>query len=630
MDTSPDAIDQGDWRVRFRAPRVQSVAFAGGREDRGLAVASQDGSTIQLFAWDVKSGDLRALTDSRYGVVDGWIDPTGSFVYYLRDVDGSELGHLVRVPFEGGTPQDLTPDLAPYTLRGVGFDRSGATIAFNPINTDGFALYTMDLETMGRTGTVGEPRLLHRDSWENWGALLSAGGDLAACWSTARARGSRRYTVLVFDTATGEQVGELGDGRDAKVVGVRFSPVDGDDRLLASATESGFARPVLWNARTAERYDIPVDGLATDANPGDTEPGDVEPVDWSADGSRLLLCQPAGVQRLSSYDLRTGELRTLSHPNGTYLRPFADGVGFGPDDTIIGIRETAEAPPEVVELDAGTGRRRGALLSSAPAPAGRPWRSVTFTSSDGTPVQAWLATPATGTGPFPTIVEAHGGPHYTEYEHYDPGTQVWLDHGYAWISVNYRGSLGFGRDFAERIWGDLGHWELADLVAGRDWMVREGIARAGEVFIHGGSYGGYLTLLALGKRPDLWVGGIAAAALADLTAAYEHMSDALRGAIAGWMLGTPSERPAAYAKSSPITYASGVTAPVLVVQLRTDTRAPAGQLERYEQRMRELGKEIEVHWLDGGHRSMGPQAWVRNYEKMLTFADRVLTRSRAR
>ena len=196
---------------------------------------------------------------------------------------------------------------------------------------------------------------------------------------------------------------------------------------------------------------------------------------------------------------------------------------------------------------------------------------MTFPSGDGTEVQAWVAVPE-GDGPFPTILETHGGPHYTQYEKYDPGAQAWLDHGYAWISVNYRGSVGFGRDFTEQIWGDMGHWELTDMVAAHEWVVREGIARPDEIFAFGASYGGYLTLFALGRRPDLWAGGMAIVAEADLAASYAEVSDALRAAMRGWMRGSPEDRPEAWARSSPITYAADFAAPVLAIQARNDSR----------------------------------------------------------
>jgi dipeptidyl aminopeptidase/acylaminoacyl peptidase len=601
-----------DWRDRFRAQQVWDAQLAPARPDRGIVVTSADGTSIQQFAWDVPTGELRALTTAPHGVVDGWLDPIGSYLYYLADEDGSELGHLVRVPFDlpepGGEPLDLTPNLPPYTLRGVGFNAAGTLLTLNPINDDGFALYAVDLGP-----EIGEPRLLHRDKWEVWGALASARGDLAACWSTAKAGGVRLYTLLVFDSASGELVGELDDGREAKVVGVRFSPIDGDSRVLANTTRSGYTRPVIWDPRSGERRDLTLDELR----------GDVVATDWSPDGQHVLVCQLAGEQRLFVYDLAAGDLRPLDHPPGTYYNPIDGGAAYCVGGHVVGIRNTAEAPAEVVELDGHSGRRLRTLLPSASAPPGRPWRSVTFESSDGTPVQAWLAVPE-GDGPFPTILETHGGPHYTADEHYDPSAQFWLDHGYAWISVNFRGSLGFGRAFAEQIWGDLGNLELEDMVAARDYLVERGISRPDQIFLSGGSYGGYLTLLGLGKRPDLWAGGMAIAADADMTMSYEDSSAALKAAVAGWMRGTPSERPEAYVKSSPITYAADVAAPVLVFNMRNDTNVPPRQMVRYERRMRELGKDIEVVWLDGGHQSSGPEMWVNCHERMLAFTQRVL------
>ena len=182
------------------------------------------------------------------------------------------------MPFGGGPAQDLTPALPNYTLRGVGFDRAGDLLAINPVNADGFALYTIDL-----AAEPGEPRLLWRDRWEVQGAILSANGDIAACWSTAKAKGVRRYTLLAFDTGTGEQVGELDDGSHARVVGVRFSPADGDSRILAATTRSGYVRPVIWDPRSGERHEIELSGLD----------GDVQPLDWSHDTRQILVTRLA-------------------------------------------------------------------------------------------------------------------------------------------------------------------------------------------------------------------------------------------------------------------------------------------------------------------------------------------------
>ena len=90
--------------------------------------------------------------------------------------------------------------------------------------------------------------------------------------------------------------------------------------------------------------------------------------------------------------------------------------------------------------------------------------------------------------------------------------------------------------------------------------------------------------------------------------------------------GTPQEKPEQYKMSSPITYAENVQAPVLIIQGRNDTRTPARPIEVFEQKMKSLGKEIEVVWFDAGH--MGPFAQVeqaiKNQELMMKFATRVL------
>lgn len=616
--------DVPDWRARFRVPEVGDVEVAAGDPARGLVLTSLAGRTYQLYAWDVPGAGadagadpgpggglerLRPVTTEPDGVVEGWLDPAGRFVYYLRDEAGTEHGHLVRVPYGGGPVRDLTPELTPYTLRGMGFSHSGNRLCLNPVNADGFALYAIDLAA---DGEPGPPRLLYRDRWETWGALVSAGGELAACWSVARAGGVRHYTLLAVDAMTGAVVGELTDGSDASVVGVTFARRAGDLRLLASTTRSGFTRPVIWDPRAGHRRDLELPDLD----------GDVEPLDWSADGRRVLLCQPAGRQRLHVYDLDADRLLGLDHPAGTYFFGFGARLGFGPGDTIVGRHAVAQRPIRVVELAADTGRLRRTLLAPPAALPGRPWRSVTVPSSDGVPVQAWYATPD-GPGPFPTILDVHGGPHMALVEGYDPSAQCWLDHGYAWLSVNYRGSTMRGRDFAERIWGELGRWELADMSAVRAWAVQAGIAVPDQVLVTGASYGGYLTLYALGRAPQLWAGGMALAAEADLVASFAEVSPALRAALTGWMRGTPAERPEAYAASSPITYAADVRAPVLVIQARNDTRTPPGQLRNYQRRMTELGKDIEVDWIDGGHQSGGPQLWLSIQERMLAFAERV-------
>jgi len=208
-------------------------------------------------------------------------------------------------------------------------------------------------------------------------------------------------------------------------------------------------------------------------------------------------------------------------------------------------------------------------------------------------------------------------------EVFGPASQAWLDHGFAFLSINYRGSTTFGRAFLEQIWGNVGRWEVEDIAAAREWLVREGIADAARVLVTGWSYGGYLTLLALGRKPDLWAGGMAGIAGADWAIAHEDTTDTLRGVRSARFGGTPEEQPERYAASSPITYAQDVKAPVLIIQGRNDTRTPARSVRKYEETMKTLGKAIDVHWFDAGHGSLVVDQAIEHHELMLSFAGRV-------
>jgi dipeptidyl aminopeptidase/acylaminoacyl peptidase len=98
----------------------------------------------------------------------------------------------------------------------------------------------------------------------------------------------------------------------------------------------------------------------------------------------------------------------------------------------------------------------------------------------------------------------------------------------------------------------------------------------------------------------------------------------LRGIFQAWFEGTPAEQPAQYAQSSPITYVEQVQAPVLIIQGANDTRTPARPIRVYEERMRALGKPIEVHWFEAGHGSFVVEQQIAHQELMLRFAYRVL------
>jgi dipeptidyl aminopeptidase/acylaminoacyl peptidase len=607
------AASDAPWVQRFRAPTVLWTGLAKAAPTRGLAASNQSG-LYQLYAWDVRTGELRQLTNKPQGVVFGSISPDGRHVYYFDDESGNEIGHWVRVPYEGGSPQTIAPDHDPYATVFLGFSQDGRMLGFTAATPDGFKMVVMSL---GPQGKPSAPRQLYQTGKLAFGPILSHDGDVAVVATTERS-GALDYNVLAFDVASGQQIAELWD-EDASVEPVMFAPGAGNTRLLATTNQSGDKRPVIWDPRSGERTDLML---------GELE-GEVLALDWSPDGKRVLLSGIAhAVPQLYTYDLDHNTLNYLDHPRGTFMLFSGAGTYFASEDEVFAQWQNSENPLRLIALDSQTGKVTRTVLAASNPPPARPRRSITFTSSDGQAIQGWLIVPD-GKGPFPTILETHGGPTAVDTDAYSPSAMTWVDHGFAYCSINYRGSTTFGKKFQDQILHDLGHWEVEDMVAARNWLVDNQIANADQILLTGWSYGGYLTLLGLGKYPDLWAGGMAGIAIADWRLMYEDQAPTLRGYQVSLFGGTPQDKPEQHAISSPITYAENVRAPVLIIQGRNDTRTPARQLEVYEERMKSLGKEIEVHWFETGHLGSfaDNELAIDHHRRMLAFAFRILDRS---
>lgn len=246
-----------------------------------------------------------------------------------------------------------------------------------------------------------------------------------------------------------------------------------------------------------------------------------------------------------------------------------------------------------------------------------PLTSHTVRSADGTPVQLWAGRPAGAEGPRPLLFSVHGGPQLVTVDRYTPEAQAWLANGFAYAAVNYRGSQTFGRDFREGFWGRVGEREMEDVAACVEWLVREGVAAPGAIFISGASYGGYLSLLSLGRRPDLFAGALAFVPMADWTGAYADMNPALRTAMRTFFQRDPDDEPEAFRRASPISWVEQVRAPVWIKTGSHDTRTPPRQVHGYAEALEAAGGDVTVEWFSGGHETSSRTAELADQQRMM-------------
>jgi dipeptidyl aminopeptidase/acylaminoacyl peptidase len=603
--TQPAAVATR-WEERFRAPKTAWVQIAIKRPERGLIASNRTG-VYQLHRWNVETGKTAPLTDDPVGKAFGWLSPDGRWVVWHRDEAGNELGHFVAVPWEGGETIDLTPQLPLYSAFTGDLSADGA-FASATVAAEGRSLVVVEI---GEDGRPAEPTVLDPGPGFVTAVALSRrdnGRRLLAYSTTGGAALTTK--VIVVDVASGERLHEIVHP-DATVTVTTWS-ASGALKLLGSTTQSGSLRPIVLDARGDVRS-YPLESMT----------GDFMPVSLSGDGKfALLLRSDRATERLYVLDLDSGDAREIPGLTGSFsVWGASTGALIDSDGSVVVVREDATTPTEVVRVRPDGSERR-TLIEASHVPESQPFRSVDIPSADGVVVQGWLATPR-GSGPFPTVLEIHGGPQAHETDRFHPEAHAWLDAGYAFLTLNYRGSNGFGKEYEEAIWGRLGTCELEDMVAAREFLVREGVAREDQVVVTGGSYGGFMTLYALGARPELWACGVALVAIADWRLLYED-GEALRDYERALFDGTPSQRPDVYAASSPITYLPDLRAPLLIIQGRNDARCPARQMEVYVDEARRLGKNVEIDWFDAGHGHGAVDTRIGWQRRAMEFVERQL------
>jgi len=201
---------------------------------------------------------------------------------------------------------------------------------------------------------------------------------------------------------------------------------------------------------------------------------------------------------------------------------------------------------------------------------------LTVTARDGTPVEGWFLEPTQGVGPFPTVLNIHGGPFAGHGEMFSLDDHLFAAAGLGVLSINFRGSSGYGEEFAAPLWGDWGHLDASDLLDGVDAAVTQGWVDPARLGSFGLSGGGYLTSWLL-THSDRFAAGVAECPVTDWNG---MVGSDIPQVVALWMGSAPGTGAAAaaqYARVAPLTFAADCTAPLLIVVHEHDLRCPPGQ-----------------------------------------------------
>jgi dipeptidyl aminopeptidase/acylaminoacyl peptidase len=588
------------WEKRFRAPISFLPEWSPRAPDR-VVYASNDSGVWQLHAWDVSTGSRRRATDNPVGVVDGTPTLDGEGILWFQDETGDESGRWLVQPFHGGEARPFLEGVPLGWSAGIAQAPGIVTAAIS--DRDGFGVYAS--RDGGRARKVhGSAESVQLGSAEDEGYLLGALSSDGAllCLEHAEHGDLIHPALRVIDPRTGSTVGELLDP-GMSLHARCWSPVPGDARLAIAHERDGDERPALWDLATGERRD-----LALDLD------GAVVVHDWWPDGSALLLHNRVeGRDRLYRYELSSGALDEVPTEPGVVWK-----ARVRPDGRVWLLHEQGHRQRLALD-DAGV----ELVAPDTLGPPGRPYESWHFENPHGQRVHGFLVRPDESGGPFPVMMFVHGGPTWLDLDRWQPEVQAYVDAGFAVAMVNYRGSIGYGREWRDTLVGNIGGPELEDVNAGLRDLVERGIADPGRAVIAGYSWGGYVTLLELGKHPELWTCGIAGVPVGDYEDGYEELSPLLQAYDRALLGGhEPKDVPELMRDRNAINFADDVRAPVMFLIGRNDSRCPYRQAMRYVERLAERGHPHEVLVFDAGHASFDIDERVRQVTANLAFLAR--------
>jgi len=528
---------------------------------------------------------------------------TSEHVLYLQDADGDENWHVYCVTLETGDVVDLTPgekvqariqQLSPQHPDEV-------LLALNDRDPQYHDVYRVALPNAERTllqrndGFLGfltdaryEVRLAARMTPEGGLEMLAPDGDE---WTS-------RVTIAPEDALTTNPIGFDADGRILYLTDSR-----GRDTAALAAwdLERDALRVLAENAKAdAESFWIHPRTQTVQAVGFTYERRRWEVVDEAVRGD---------LERLT--DACQGEVDVVSRALDDRRWIVADRSDQGPIRYSLYDRDAGKLRFLFVDRDALDGQPLTAMHSRV-VPAG-----------DGLPLVCYLSLPPDsdpdGDGvpdaALPMILWVHGGPWGRDAWGFDPFHQWLANRGYAVLSINFRGSTGFGKAFlnaADREWGGKMHQDLIDAV---NWAIAEGIADPERVAISGGSYGGYATLVGVTFTPDVFACGIDVVGPSNLMTLIENVPPYWIPMLPTLTqrVGDPAtkEGRALLRDRSPLFRVDRIKVPLLIGQGANDPRVKRSESDQIVEAMQERDIPVTyVLYADEGHGFARPENWL--------------------
>jgi dipeptidyl aminopeptidase/acylaminoacyl peptidase len=579
------------------SPDGKTIAFISNMSGRNnlWLVPAEGGFPVQLTVSDQRQ-------DSP-----AW-SPDGKWIAYQSDYDGDELWDIFLVSPKTGKVVNLTntPEIAELNPT---WSPDGRYLAYE-VKPKTSAAYEIDTyDTVLRevrhitTGTPQDKRNAN-PIWTKDGKYI--------VYTQEQAKGTDS-NIFIADVATSQSTLLTPHEGEQLYFANDISP-DGKRVLLTSNAANGYENVGLLDIATKK-----IDWLTKDR-------WEIHAGEFSPDGKHITFSANVdGNEDIYLYELANRKSTALPIPKGVNS-PAGGHSAFSKDgQRLLYYHNGPTAPGDLWVYHLATGKSHQITHSLVAGVRSEDMVEpylVHYPSRDGKwTISAFLYVPfnMARNGQNAAIVYIHGGPTAQTMNSFNRFIQYAANQGYMVLAPNYRGSTGYGKEFQQANLFDMGGGDLQDVLAGVDWIKQTGHLDPKKIAVMGGSYGGYLSMMAVTKAPELWAAGVPIVPFVNWFTEIENEDPVLQQSDLATM-GDPAKNKALYEERSPINYIDQIKAPLLLLAGGHDPRCPKSETQQVVDAIKKRGGTVDYKIYENeGHGFARVENQIDAYKRVADF-----------
>jgi dipeptidyl aminopeptidase/acylaminoacyl peptidase len=548
--------------------------------------------------------------------------PDGKWIAYQSDYDGDEQWDIFLVSPKTGKVVNLTQTREIAELSPT-WSPDGRYLAYE-VKPKTSAAYEIDIYDMVNREVKHLTTNTPQDKG-NYGPIWSKDGKYIV-YTQEQAKGTDS-NIFIADVAMGKST--------------LLTPHEGEQRYYANDIDPRpvpDGRRILITSNAANGYDnigLLDIGVKGELN-GVFKTG---PIKWlthdkweirghefSPDGKHVTFSANVdGNEDIFLYDVATGKSATLPIPKGVNEPAGGHSAFSAEGERLLYYHNGPTAPGDLWAYTLATGKSHQVTHSLVAGVRSEDMVEpylVHYPSRDGKwTISAFLYVPfnMARNGQNAAIVYIHGGPTAQTMNSFNRFVQYAANQGYMVLAPNYRGSTGYGKEFQQANLFDMGGGDLQDVLAGVDWIKQTGHLDPRKIAVMGGSYGGYLSMMAVTKAPEVWAAGVPIVPFVNWFTEIENEDPVLQQSDLATM-GDVVKNKTLYEDRSPINFIDQIKAPLLLLAGGHDPRCPKSETQQVVDAIKKRGGTVDSKVYENeGHGFARVENQIDAYKRVADF-----------